>query len=304
MNRLVWLGIVPMLLLAAASAQAQVAAPDLVPAAPRYLQPGDLGVTSATFTVDNPAALQWGKPSRAAFGIVKLTRSPTGGPDDKHSGYIVGYRGVSDGWAFGLEHLSVDQDNSSARETASSGHLAFQVLEGLALGAGLDQGKDDSGGGAYDKTDARTIGVSVNLKKVFFFGYAVGRDTFENDAGTTGGRDTSMYGVAIRPEGSWHWHLAYDKLDKGNFTNGVGRGFDLTTITIQVVASNVLVGAQQVTKDPKGGGSQFKATVIDAGWAPDHGLSVTGRLSDGKNTSAGATTETDKLMALVVGYAF
>jgi len=304
MKRTLWL-VCAAVLLAAGTAEAQVAAPELTPAAPRYYRANDLGTNSATITADNPAALQWGGPSRAAFGLIKLDTQPTGAADQKYNGYFVGYRGVNDGWAFGLEHLDVKQDASgSLHETESSGHLSYQILKGLALGAGLDRGVGDTGAGDTKVLD-KTLGLSVNLGETFYLGYAAGQDDLDNSTGVSATRSTAMIGVALRLKGAWNWHIAYDKLAKGDFDNGVGGGFDLTTFTLQVGLGNLLLGAQSVKRDPKGGGSEFKATVIDVGWVPEKGLTLSGRLSNGENTAGGGTiTEKDRMLAAVVGYQF
>ena len=303
MRQAVLLLVVPLLLVAGV-AHAQVAAPELTPAAPRYYLSGLQGFNGATLTPDNPAALQWGGPTRVAAGAVQLKEENAPAPEQTYKGYYGGLRWVSDRWGFGLEHLSVKNDNGPVKETASSGHLSYQLLEGLALGAGLDRGKTDTGSGSAD-TEENTFGLSVNLKKVFFLGYAIGRDKYENSAGVTGARDTTLIGIAIRTEGTWRWHLAWDQLDKDNFDNNVGIGFDATTLTVQLGAGNWLLGAQQVKIDPKGSTSQFKANVIDFGWAPEKsGLTLTARVSDGEVTDTGAVNQTDKGQSITIGYLF
>ena len=305
MKCLKWLLLVPALWVAG-SASAQVAAPELTPAAPRYFRADQGSFNSATLAADNPAAILWSKPPRAAFGLVNLdTTQPVAGTAADFSGYFVGYRGLKDRLAFALEHLSVDGDsNSSLKETASAAHLAYQVAEELSLGAGLDLAASSFYGGTKNTVESNTIGISLNLAKAFFFGYAIGRDRFENNAGTTGARDTTLLGVAVRAKGAWQWHIAYDKLDKDNFDNGVGQGYDATTFTLQALAGNWLLGAERVEKVSKGGSNPFRATVLDAGWAPERGMTLTGRYSTGEVDSNGVVTEKARSFSAIIGYGF
>lgn len=308
MRRVVLLLVVPVLLVAvllvAGLAQAQVAAPDLTPAAPRFVQFDVQGFNGATITPDNPAALQWGGPTRFAIGTLQEDEEAAPAPTQSYKGNYGGLRWVSDRWAFGLEHLSVKHETTSDKESASSGHLSFQVLEGLALGAGLDRTKVDSGTNSRN-TEANTFGLSVNLKKVFFLGYAIGRDKFEDNSGVSGDRDTTLIGIAIRTEGTWRWHLAWDQLDKDNFDNFGGSGFDAKTLTVQLGAGNWLLGAQQITLDAKGNAIEVKANVVDFGWAPEKGgLTVTARLTDGDLSSGGMVVQTNKGRSITIGYLF
>jgi hypothetical protein len=271
-------------------AQAQVAAPELVPAAPRHFAPSLLSFNGATVTPDNPAALQWSAPSAAAFGLFNHTsETPPAAPND-FSGWFVGYRGISDRFSFGLEHTAASADTGTFDESATSAQVSMQVLEGLAIGAGLDRSEWDNGT-TNRQEEENTFGFSVNLAKQFYLGYAIGRDKYEDNTASTGSRDTTLYGIAFRTEGSWRWHLAYDVLDKDHYTNITSLGFDATTITVQVGVGNWVFGAQAVAFAYKGSPNDLSTTVIDVGWVPEKaGLSLTARLWDG-STSGGAPSD-------------
>lgn len=294
--------------LAAGVAHAQVAVPELAPAAPRYYDAGTLGFNSATLTADNPAALQWGMPSRVAFGLIELEEQTTAGTTrtSEFSGNYVGGRGVWEGWALGAEHLAVDEDApGEGEETATSVHLAFRVLDALALGAGVDQAEASSGT-ASNEIDSTTFGAAVNVDDQFYVGYALSQDTFEDSAGTSADRDASMLGFGVRIESDWRWHFAYDVLDKDPFDdpNPFG-GFEATTLTGQVLAGELLVGVQRVEVDDADGGDAFEATVFDVGWVPESGLTLTGRLADGETTAgAGGVQRTHDHLSVSVGYLF
>jgi len=305
MNCLKWLLILPALWMAG-PALAQVATTDLVPAAPRYFRNDQGSFNRATLAADNPAAIAWSKPARAAFGLVNVdTSQPQAGTSAAFSGYFVGYRGMKERLAYALQHLAVDGDsNSSLKETATAGHVAYQVAEVLALGAGLDLAESSFYGGLKNTVEANTIGASLNLAKSFYFGYAIGRDRYETSTGITGARDTTMLGVAVRAKGGWDWHIGYDKLDKDNFDNGVGLGYDATTFTLQVLAGDWVVGAQRVTKTGKGSSNPFHVTVVDAGYAPQRGMSLTGRYASGQQESGGAVSEKARTVSVIIGYGF
>jgi hypothetical protein len=301
MKRNLWLLLVPALLMAG-TVRAQVAIPELTPAAPRYYQAGQLGLNSATITADNPAALAWGEPTELGLGLFKLDQTPVAGTKTTFNGYYGGYRGVGDKWSFGLEGLKASQSGGGLNETALSGHLAYQIFQGLALGAGVDQAKGDNAG-FNSKVLAKTLGLSVNVGKTFYLGYAIGSDDYDDSAGTSTTRDSTMLGVALRLKGSWLWHIAYDSLDKKDFGGGVGGGFKATTITLQANTGTWLLGVEQFKEDPQaGGGTEFKANVFDLAYAPEKGWSVGGRLSDGKNTSGSVVTSKDRMLALNLAY--
>ena len=291
------------LLLFAGSASAQVAVPELTPAAPRYFFSDGLGITSATVTPDNPAALQWGMPSRAAFGVFKLHEvdPTTPGSEQDASGRFLGLRGVGERWAGGIETISADRSPITFKESATSGQLSFQILQGLALGVGLDRGKTDNGT-ATSTLKGTTYGLSVNVQKVFYLGYAMGSEDLDS-GGATASRDTTMVGVGVRTEGSVRWHLAWDEVQKDDFVGGItGKGFDMTTLTVQAGLGNLLLGGQRVKVAPKVGGGNTKVTVVDVGWAPDKGLTLTARLSRAETEGAGVVVNKADLRAVNLAY--
>lgn len=307
MNRIGWL-LVPALLIAGV-AQAQVAVTELVPAAPRFYFSGGLGFTNATVTPDNPAAITWGEPARFAAGRIDLkTKNPAvPGSEANFSGYYAGYRGVTDTFAFGLEHVTTSQDSGGFQdEKLTNGHLAFQALDGLSLGAALEKGEVNNGT-VTTKLDSTVLGLSVSLKEKFYIGYAIIDDSYSDSTGVDDSRDGNMIGLALRLEGGWNWLLAYDKIDRADFTGGgPGNGYDATTFTVQAQASEWTFGIQDVTVKGKGAGSgSFDALVYDLAWAPEQGIGVGLRYSDGDQSNAGGgIVQEDKMTAISVLYQF
>lgn len=293
-------------LLAGGAAHAQVAVPELAPAAPRYLAPNLKGFNSASLTVDNPAAIQWSDATRAAYGIIKLAREVPGSvtPKDDFSGYFVGYRGVMDSWALGLEQVSVDQDtNGVFNETTQSAHASLKALDMLSVGAGLDRDNTDFGGFS-ENLRGLTFGASVNLDKAFYAGYVTGTEDLTDSNGLGVTRDFTGYGFAIHTERGTRWHLAYDRLEKDDFGTIFARGFDATTYTVQVGIGDFVGGVQSVTIEPLRSNQERTATIVDLGWVPKRKIFVAVRATHSENSAAGAVVEKDDTTALIVGYGF
>ena len=292
-----------LLLLFAGTGWAQVALPELTPAAPRYFFSDALGITSVTITPDNPAALQWGKPHRWAFGQLKLYEKDPANPanDQDASGRYAGVRGVGERWAAGIETISTKRSPTTFKETATSGQLSFQVVPGLALGLGLERGKTDNGT-TTDRLKGSTYGLSVNLNKVFYLGYAEGTEDVDS-GGVSASRDVTMMGVALRTEGKVSWHLAWDQVEKNDFAGGfTGKGLDMTTATVQAGLGNLLLGVQRFKVVFKSANGDAKATVVDVGWAPEKGLSVAARVSKGETTALGVVQLKSELRAVTIAY--
>jgi hypothetical protein len=303
MSRIVCIGVL-VSLLGMGVARAQVAVTELTPAAPRYFFSDALGIASATVTPDNPAAVQWGAPSRVAFGVFRLneTDPSTPGSDQTFKGKFLGFRGVGERWGFGIESLTAERDTATFKESASSAQLSYQVIPGLALGGGLERSKQDTGANT-DTLKGRTFGLSVNLNKFFYLGYAMGTETLDTGAGTSGSRDTTLIGVAVRTEGSVRWHLAWDELDKDDYNGSVsGKGFDATMLTVQAGLGNWLLGGQRFKLEGKSASLDVRSTVFDVGWAPEKGLTVTGRLAKSETTTGGTVTKKDDLRAVNIAY--
>jgi hypothetical protein len=273
-------------------AQAQVAAPELTPAAFHNVLVGLLGNSGATITPDNPAALQWSGTSLVAVGAINQTYSAGA----KYQGYFAGYRGVGERLAFGIEGVTNDQtpDTGSNSETSSSAHLSLRLSQGLALGAGVDKGDTTPN----QSISGKTLGVSAVLGKTLYFGAAVGRD--KEGGAAPGERSSRMLGVAWRPMGAWRWHLAYDHIAKGDST-GALPGFTSNTLTIQTLAGNWLLGLSRARIELPLIPATATVSSLDVGWVPDKGgFSVTVRLI-GADTGIGTTT---RVNSLAVSYLF
>ena len=124
-----------------------------------------------------------------------------------------------------------------------------------------------------------------------------------NRGGVSGSRDTTLIGVAVRTEGGVRWHLAWDEMDKDDFTGTLtGKGFDATTITVQAGLGNLLLGGQRFKLKAKTSTVEVRSTVLDVGWAPEQGLTLTGRLARSEVSANGVVAQKDELRAVTIAY--
>lgn len=317
MKRIASLAILTLLALAPGLALAQVATTDLVPSAPIVLSPGAgfVGPADANLVPDNPAALAWGDPSRLGLGrIMDTEHQPVGQPVDKFDGYYVGFRWLNEPLGVAGEQVNLSGSGLSYDESNTHAAVSYQATDAIALGAGLRAKSVDYGGSSSDDMNTFNLGLSVRLGETIFLGYGMGRDDLErkiaNVVQINDDRDYTMYGAALRTKGSVLWYLAYDVIDASDFNQvsgatAWGSGFSNNTLTLQVNFGGVLLGYQSVEVEYKDGGRKVDGRVMDLGWAPKKGLSVSGRVVDtGEKDNAGAKIADDKMTAISVAVLF
>jgi hypothetical protein len=298
--------IIPLLaaaVLLASAAHAQVAVPGMEPGAPRYTIQPERGYNGATITPDNPAALQWGGPSRVVAGYLKDDADMLGTADDG-KGYLLGFRGVWERLGLGLEQLRVVK-NGGAFEDDSSVQLSVRVFDFLSLGVGKERAHHDSVG-SFTQIDETDYGLSLRLARVFYVGYAKGtHDYSASGVFTPDSRDVTQYGVALRTEGAWRWLLSYDRMKKEYFAVGGSPGMDSKTSTIQLLTANWLLGIAQSQVADLGFTLETKTRYLDLGWVPEKAAwSYTARISSAERVSGVITQNTGHDVALMIGYRF
>ena len=107
-------------------AQAQVAVPGFTSGAPRVLMPGGIIPSRATFTTPNPAAMQWGAPSRAGIGQIDGTReNKINDSTSDITGVYGGLRYVADKGSIAVESTRLESTSSNYDFSESSTELGL-----------------------------------------------------------------------------------------------------------------------------------------------------------------------------------
>lgn len=285
--------------LLAAPAWAQVAVPELAPAAPR-LYGSYSGLFGRTDIVPlNPGALQWGAPSRIGggplHGDVTIDPAAPGVPSETSSsaeGRFAGVRSVGERLSLAASLLDFDvsiagnENNQSTRQWA----LSFQGLPDLGVGLAQASRKRRTFDGtvhATDSYDSSVVGASWRTGEHFFLGGAYGREVaHRRENGVSLGkadRGLMMAGAGLRGGGGLLWHLealtvrAQDFRDPQGFS--VDQGYALNQATVEVGFWNLLFGYTAFNADVEepGGTASVKGFTADAGIAPAIGLTITGR---------------------------
>lgn len=316
-----------LVLLAAPPVWAQVAVPELVPAAPRLY-----GVTTPVFarssvTPPNPAAMQWGAPSRIGGGWLEGDSEdtrPALGTSDKLRGQFGGVRWVGETVSLGLEVLNVDTDypNSSIEEGGGAAAFAFAPLDNLAIGVSAEASEREETGAIPDRRldlSGRALGASWRIGETLFLGGAVGRDYLDvQDLETAGSptlktdRGYTMLGIGLRGGGGMVWHLEYDVIDRRNFRdrfgNSIFRGYTLQQGAVEVGFWGLLFGyasyRADVERPPALGDMDISGFTLDGGILPLPGISIMGRLERTDVEVAGVKTTDEDVVSAMLTWQF
>jgi hypothetical protein len=291
----------------AVPAAAQVAAPDLVPAAYRthfFMFPG---YDSATITPDNPAALQWSNTLVAVGVINQHFENPLGSPLPAH-GTFGGARLVWSRVAIGGEYVDLQNRGGNRYERIHNEHLALKLSDWLSLGVAHDFTHVSTFPSTFIETTSTLYGVSLRLGGVLYIGAAKGGDRYRNDGGQEARRGARMYGIALHTEGDWRWHVAYDVISRDDFySGGTLLGWDLTTrnYTVQTIAHGLLVGLGYNVPSQPTFFTYAPTETLDLGWVPaKDGLTVSLRASKSESHSPGSVFARDKTYSAAIGQVF
>lgn len=269
-------------------AQAQVAAPSLLPAQPTIISTG--------FLTDNPAVMQWGKPSRVGLGRIEYEfndyETTTGALTSTNTldGFFAGIRMVGESFSFALEGSQLDGDLSggfSVEVSITGFGGSLQVGDAVALGLGknlLESEVSSAGVTATTELDLQLAGFSLRLFEVFFIGAAMGTEkTTIEFLGTSDSLsvDLSRYGIGIMTEGETRWHLEYNEI-KSDYGQSAGvlssQETDQSTFVAEVGFGPFVVGLRAGRIDmtdtaiPQTDSADFAR--VGVAWAPEKGLGV------------------------------
>ncbi|MDH4247649.1 MAG: hypothetical protein OEW39_07525 [Deltaproteobacteria bacterium] len=277
------------LLLAATAAQAQVAGPTLVPAAPRILDPSAM-VPNTSFTAENPAAMMWGLRQRFGGGqITTVDKDVTVTPntDTKYSGNFAGFEKITKEVAIGLEMVKLNSGNTPADAiSVTNVALAAKLFQDTSMGFAINHASYKSGT-ANEVINSPIMGVGFQ-KGGFAVGLAVGSDEWRSiDTANTPNevdyvRPLRMMGVGYYQEGKGlNLHIEGNRITRANYGPLTGTDNFMDTVVAEVNYSNIHVGySLSVLHDDAGLGNS-KFNVIDVGYARLDGFAILYHLEKG-----------------------
>jgi hypothetical protein len=322
MNRYRWLvigGALALLpALQAGVAQAQIAAPELIPGTADIVIGNPGFAADPSFAPLNPAVMSWNKGSVFGLGQTKVERdqkSPA--QKESYSGSYGGFRWTGDKLAIGLEtlNLSSDKNNVDLSFKTTGGAVSGKPADWVSLGAGIDNSEAKSGS-TTDTTNRLVFGGTAKIGDVFFAGLGMGRDKLDHKS--SGGnfsddRSVTEYGLGLYTGagggggGGTKWHLEYNVEELDDYTGGNGAkfgGFTRTAGVIELNWNSILLSYKSYSNSAKTGDGKLDGYAIEAGWAPNKGFVVTGRLQTNSEKAGSTVISDSNSMSVNVGYQF
>ena len=293
-------------------ANAQVAVPPLNPAMPDIAAPP--GQVQAGFVTLNPAATQWGAPSRFGLGIVQAETGGEGQKTVEFDGRYVGLRLVGELFSVAAEAVEIISQNRKTQkldvDTANAA-LAGEVTDFLAIGGGYSR---EIATGATSETDEQktVAGVSFRLAEMFFVGAAMGTEELKitsSGSSIDAKRDLIMVGAGVRLGGPVLVHAEYYVINRDPYKIS---GFKIDESESQVGvlelgALNFILGYRVTNTTITNAGVETKLTVqsADFAWAPEEGFTVGIHVEDAEleDDATGVVTTAD-VTALTVTLQF
>lgn len=324
-----WIALTLLLMATGASwAGAQVAVPELAPLGVRQYSVRAPIVPMTNATPENPAAMQWGTPSRIGGGVFNGTVTDSVfGQSSRAEGTIGGFRFVGHGMALAAESMDIAVDlpgiapapaaqlSKRARSVAAS----FPIVEnGLAWGLSRDVLVMEGNTGAPGYTATRldisgwTFGISGWWGDHFFWGAAAGTDSASQvlpGPPLDVKRDHNMVGLALRGGGSLVWRLEYDRLFRGDFQDTAGNlveyGYTTSQYSLEAVWIGIIASYTGYTvTDPLGPGSQVKGSTFDFGIAPLTGITITARIERSDTSTPAGDTVSESIRTIGASWQF
>jgi len=291
----------------AAPALAQVAAPSLLPVNP-FVDAASY-YTALDFVTLNPAAMQWGAPSRIGAAALEVTRDEGTGSDLNFAGEAYGARGVWERFSLAAEASSVKDDEASfdyTQDTTFYG-LAAQPFGWLALGASQYEAKIDDGGNATTDTIG-AYGVSLRLSEMFFVGYTSGRETLDSYQLTEKvSRDVRAFGVGFRRGGSFNVHAEYYSFYRAPYKiNGGYRAKDQADVgVLELGLGSLVAGYRAFRYENKSDSEKSDGQQVSLAWAPASGFTLGAHLATSTDKNADGSKKADEeVRTISVGWQF
>ena len=262
-------------------AEAQVAVPTIIPVSP------SLNGSPAGFVTPNPAAMQWGAPSRIGLGAGNGEIKPDAGETTEYRATFGGARLVGQRLSIAGEAVSL-RDRSGPRDFAidtGAGAVAARPMSPLVIGVGYAN-QDDRQGLIESTQTSLSGGASYRLGEWLYVGGALGQDKLaikdKTDPLQTyrfdGDRPFWLAGAGIRYGGRVRIHPEYYMVDRDPFEEN---GTKFSEVKAQAGVAEIglgplALGFRAAHNEERSIGSHIKtdAQVYDVAWAPMLGLAI------------------------------
>lgn len=299
------------LICAAGAASAQVAAPPLTP---------------FSFVTDNPAAMQWGQPSRmgAAYSKGELVTDPATVKDESEGGSL-GVRLVDRPASGALDYSRIESTtrpfNQSEYDDVLRIALAISLGKQISLGIGQANEQIETGGVSgqlRDTLETPVYGVTLRPAEWFYLGGAGGKESVKHDnlnfpaANYRTTRDVYLYGAGIRagsPDSAAETHLEYYIKDRSKYADASisgGRENSRTAVAEFEVAS-FLAGIAVTHTERDTGFPTSDETRMELGLVPPRGYALVVRrqeTTDKFPAGASIASRTATVYTLAIVYQF
>jgi hypothetical protein len=297
------------------AASAQVAVAPLSPISP--IINGNPGQLSAGFVPLNPAAQQWGTPSRFGVGAFRGETDVIKQGTYDYDGKLAGLRLVGMTFGFSAEQLSIAGTDPNTLEdftqSQSNAGLSVRLFAPIAIGVGY--GKQDLDAGTITQTvTTTTLGGSLRIGEIIYLGVAGGEDTRDSKDtsipnSSTDDRNFYLYGIGIRRGGPFSFHVEWYASDRDAYNLGKIKTSDLTSQTgvLEIGFWSFVFGGRVAKVDLERNGNRYKtdAAIYDFAWAPFRGLTLGGRYEVTKEKDEGSGVKAEnEIRAVTVGWQF
>lgn len=267
-------------------AQAQVAAPSLLPVVPT--------LTTLGFVSDNPAVMIWRMPSRVGGGQFKVNyKSYTSGTDtlvseSDYSGNFLGGRLEGETFAIAFEYGSLGLDigggtTVEVTQTGLGGAMAFGDMFSVGLSDRQVGTKITFAGTTLSlDNEAQVLGAAFKLGEIFYLGLAVGNSASASSVGNSLTTGITKYGAGILTEGDTQWHLEYYVLKSEYAKSGTLTSFKTvsSTLVAEVNFGGLVLGIHSGSSDSTDEGvvpattDTTDFTRAGIAWMPGEGFGV------------------------------
>jgi len=301
------------------SAQAQVALPRIIPGAPRILNTRFPVEVGNTIIPENPAAMQWGGPSRFGGGaIVGVSSHAVTQLEGDISGQFAGFRLVGESVALAGEttDFSLESDfGFPVEKSATTLALSFRFPASYAWGYSTTSSELT----VVDLTETITaefekklLGISLRLGKDWFIGAATGTEEGTLSLPSPNGnleRDVIMSGIGFRHIGAVIWHVEFSTSESDDFQDQTGTlssGHVIRQGVLEMVFWDLIFGYTSFKLQGTGTRKDetIKGFTVDFGYAPFSGLAFTGRFERSTYSASGFEVAVEETNAIIVTLQF
>jgi hypothetical protein len=286
----------------------------MVPSAPRIIDPTEV-IPTASFVTPNPAAMQWGAPSRWGGGTISSDReqtAPTTGTPVEFGGIYAGARVLGKDLTVAGYMIELSDDTNAFSLEADwnvvAGGVAFQSGDNITFGVSMERADNTISGLSLD-INTINLGLSVKASDKIYLGLALGSEDI-SAASESGDRSVQKYGVGYRAGGQSQTHFeAYvvEREENDQFFAGAFSDSSEKVLVAEVILGSLFLGGSFSTISQDRNRQEIEALIFDIGWAPKNGLALlyhqetaTTEVKD----SAGAVTSEDETTTTAISIAW